>query len=415
MNKEIQIFDAWSNDELRPLGILYVNVSKGRESYSFQYKKSYLEGNHPQILDPRLSFYEGHQYPPDGTLWGIFEDASPDRWGRTLMKRREMELAKIENRRPKELHASDFLLGVYDEGRVGGLRFSIDGGNTFLSNDDSVAVPPWTSLRELEHASLQLETKDYASRKKWLSMLIAPGSSLGGARPKATVKDIEGSLWIAKFPSRHDEYDFGAWEFVVHELANLCGIIVPPAKLLRFSQFGSTFLSKRFDRNGKKRIHFASAMTLLGKHDNDHEASYLDIAEVIQSVCRNSQEECRELWKRMAFNIFVSNTDDHLRNHGFILQNNAWQLSPAYDINPNPMGNYLSLSVNYETNVLDIEAAIKTADYFLMSSDEATQLAKSMASTITQNWIRLAQKLNLGRASIEDMRFAFMNAEHFPH
>ena len=206
-------------------------------------------------------------------MFGIFEDASPDRWGRNLMQRREAILAKKEERKPRTLTAVDYLLGAYDKTRMGAMRFALTEGGPFLSDEKELAAPPWTTLRKLESASIAFEKNDDGQEEKWLKQLIAPGSSLGGARPKASVEAPDGSLWIAKFPSKNDTTNVGAWEMVVHELTVMCGLNVPEAKLETFSALGSTFFSKRFDRDGEKRIHVASAMTLLGKI---HGASAVD-------------------------------------------------------------------------------------------------------------------------------------------
>lgn len=200
-------------------------------------------------------------------LFGIFSDSCPDRWGRLLMKRREAVQARKEERKPRRLGESDFLLGVYDEARMGALRFSLEEDGVFLANDEELATPPWTTLRELEAASVSFENDEDGQEEKWLKQLLAPGSSLGGARPKASVQAPDKSLWIAKFPSKHDEWNTGAWEMVAHDLAAACHLNVPEAKLETFSELGSTYLVKRFDRKGEKRLHFSSAMTLLGKAD----------------------------------------------------------------------------------------------------------------------------------------------------
>lgn len=209
--------------------------------------------------------YSGRQYPTGKNIFGLFADASPDRWGRVLMNKRERILAEKEGRKPSKLYDSDYLLGVYDETRMGGIRFKVNPEGPFLSDDKETAATPWATLRTLEEASRNFENDETGLTEKWLNQLIKPGSSLGGARPKATVVDTKDQLWIAKFPSKNDENDTGAWEIVAHDLAALCGLNVPEAKLEKFSPLGSTFLIKRFDRLGSKRVHFASAMTLLGK------------------------------------------------------------------------------------------------------------------------------------------------------
>ena len=246
--------------------------------------------------------------------------------------------------------------------------------------------------------------------EKWLNQLLRPGSSLGGARPKATVVDTEGQLWIAKFPSKNDTNNTGAWEKVVHDLARMCGLNVPDSKLETFSKLGSTFLVKRFDRDGNKRIHFASAMTLLGKTDGasaEDGSSYLDLVSIIKANGANPAADLVELWKRIVFNMSVSNTDDHLRNHAFILKKNGWTLSPLYDVNPVPYGDELSLNVNEDDNRISIPLAIETAYRFGIKEEEAVKMAKEITETVKTNWEKLAVKYGIPRGLIEDMRPAF--------
>ncbi len=317
--KAIYVYEEWSSLTPVLMGTLFVEYLRGEETYSFSYEPNWLKNNEEISLDPNLFPYEGRQYIPEGKRqFGIFLDSSPDRWGRTLLKRKENLTASKENRKVKTLTEVDYLLGVEDETRMGAIRFKLDPSGPFLAQS-SFSVPPLVRLRELEDASYRYEEED-ESNERWVSMLLSPGSSLGGARPKANVKDPEGNLWIAKFPSRQDEFDSGAWEYVAHELSKMCGINVPEAKLMKFSPRGSTFLSKRFDRIQDRRIHFASAMTLLGKDDGESiESSYLDLLGFIMENSCRPKEDAKELFKRLVFNIAVKNTDDHLRNHGFIL------------------------------------------------------------------------------------------------
>jgi serine/threonine-protein kinase HipA len=326
------------------------------------------------------------------------------------MNKRERLLAEKERRKPRKLYDSDYLLGVYDETRMGGIRFKLDKEGEFLSDDQETAAPPWTSLRTLEEASRNFENDESGITEKWLNQLIKPGSSLGGARPKATVVDTQGQLWIAKFPSKNDESDTGAWEKTVHDLARMCGLNVPESKLEKFSKLGSTFLVRRFDRDGKKRIHFASAMTLLGKADGASAAdgtSYLDIVAFIKANGANPKADLLELWKRIVFNMLVTNTDDHLRNHAFMLSKNGWVLSPLYDVNPVPYGDELALLVDDEDNSISIDLAISTAYRFGISEEEAKKIAESMCFIVMENWEQLAKKYGLSRGQIEYMRPAF--------
>lgn len=409
--KTIFVYDDFSMQNPTLMGILYVNSLKGGESYSFEYDREWLKKTSLKItLDPELMPYSGRQYPFGKAIFGLFSDSSPDRWGRVLMNKRERILAGKEGRKPAKLYDSDYLLGVYDETRLGGIRFKTEPNGAFLSDDKETAAPPWASLRTLEEASRNFENEDTALSEKWLNQLIRPGSSLGGARPKATVIDPNEQLWIAKFPSKNDENDSGAWEMITHDLAEICGLHVPEAKLEKFSNLGSTYLVKRFDRILNKRVHFASAMTLLGKTDGTSAAdgtSYLDIAAFIKSYGAQPKRDLIELWKRIVFNMAVSNTDDHLRNHAFIFTENGWELSPLYDVNPVPYGDELSLNVDEEDNSINIDLVIQTAVRFGISETDATTYAKDILTIVKENWEKRATALGLSRRLIEEMRPAF--------
>ena len=409
--KTIFVYDDFSMQNPTLMGILYVNSLKGGESCSFEYDREWLKKTSLKItLDPELMPYSGRQYPFGKAIFGLFSDSSPDRWGSVLMNKRERILAGKEGRKPAKLYDSDYLLGVYDETRLGGIRFKTEPNGAFLSDDKETAAPPWASLRTLEEASRNFENEDTALSEKWLNQLIRPGSSLGGARPKATVIDPNEQLWIAKFPSKNDENDSGAWEMITHDLAEICGLHVPEAKLEKFSNLGSTYLVKRFDRILNKRVHFASAMTLLGKTDGASAAdgtSYLDIAAFIKSYGAQPKQDLIELWKRIVFNMAVSNTDDHLRNHAFIFTENGWELSPLYDVNPIPYGDELSLNVDEEDNSINIDLAIEASVRFGISETDATTYAKNILSVVKENWEKRATALGLSRRLIEEMRPAF--------
>lgn len=409
--KTIFVYDDFSTDQPRIMGSLYVNVIKGGESYSFEYDKDWLKKTSLSLfLDPELMPYSGRQYPSGKNIFGLFADASPDRWGRVLMNKRERILAEKEGRKPSKLYDSDYLLGVYDETRMGGIRFKTDPEGPFCSDDKETAAPPWATLRTLEEASRNFENDGTGLTEKWLNQLIKPGSSLGGARPKATVVDTKDQLWIAKFPSKNDENDTGAWEMATHDLAALCGLNVPEAKLEKFSSLGSTFLIKRFDRLKSKRVHFASAMTLLGKTDGASAAdgsSYLDMAAFIKSNGAQPKKDLIELWKRIVFNMAVSNTDDHLRNHAFILTGKGWILSPLYDVNPVPYGDELSLNVDEEDNSISIDLAVQTAVRFGIPKSDAEAWAEDILKIVRENWEKTASGYGLTRRQIEEMRPAF--------
>ncbi len=407
-SKTIFVYENWSSEIPILIGRLYLDIAKGKEAYSFEFDESWLLKNKMKyILDADLNLYSGRQYTNmNKKMFGIFSDSCPDRWGRRLMQRRENILARQEQRKPRSLSESDFLLGVYDESRMGALRFSLSEDGDFLSNDKSFATPPWVSLRKLEAASLAYEKDESGLDDRWISQLIAPGSSLGGARPKASVEATDGSLWIAKFPSKNDEYDIGAWEMVAHELALKCGLNVPEAKIEKFSKNGSTFLSKRFDRNLKNRIHFSSAMTMLGKVDGD-DGSYLEIASFIKSYGASPKEDLKELWKRIVFNMAISNTDDHMRNHGFILTKKGWRLAPLYDVNPVPYGNTLALYVDETDNTIDLQLALSIANQFGLNKDEAKETSERIIKVVSE-YKNIAKQFGISRGSIEYMEPAFM-------
>ncbi len=397
------------------MGELVVQRIRGREVFSFSYDEEWLQHPACRVLDPELQLYSGRQYTSEQRPnFGVFMDSSPDRWGRMLMKRREALLARSENRPEQVLFESDYLLGVFDRLRMGGLRFKTAIAEEFLSHADEFTAPPWASLRELEHAcSLIEDSRALPSDQevlKWLMVLLAPGSSLGGARPKAGVQDEKEQLWIAKFPSQSDDFDVGAWEMVVRTLAMMAGVVVPPARLVSLSGRYRTFLSKRFDRApGGKRIHMASAMTLLGYQDGmsgDDGISYLELAEFILRNCANASRDLEQMWRRIVFNILVSNTDDHLRNHAFLLSRDGWILSPAYDMNPNPYGAGLCLNISETDNSLDAGLAFAVARYFKISPTRAKDIHAEVLKSIG-NWHRIAGEQQIPRDEIERMQRAF--------
>ncbi|MBE5763449.1 MAG: type II toxin-antitoxin system HipA family toxin [Clostridiales bacterium] len=408
MSKTIYVYENFTDKEPMFMGTLYVDVFKNKEHYSFEYDMDWLAINRFRI-DPNLQLYTGRQFKSKEKKFGIFYDSAPDRWGRTLLKRKEARQAEKEDRMPRGLYESDFLLGIYDETRMGALRFKLDKDGEFLSSDKEYATPPWASLRELEHISYSISNDEDVS-DEWLDMLFKPGSSLGGARPKANVIDPEGNLWIAKFPAKNDDVDVGAWEKVASDLARLCGLNVPETKLEQFSKNGHTFLTKRFDRDQSRRIHFASAMTLLGKTDGE-DSSYLNIANFIKSYGANTKEDLIELWKRIVFNMAIRNTDDHLRNHGFILAKTGWALSPLYDVNSTPRGNQLDLYVDFNNPNISKELALSVSKHFGINRDDGEIILKNICKIIQDNWESLATKYGIGREKIIKMQSAFSFAK----
>ena len=412
--KKIYVFADFLSFSNELVGTMYVSQTRGKEFYSFEYNENWLE-HKKMLLDPDLQLYRGRQYiTDDKNIFGVFADSCPDRWGRRLMKTREEIRAKREGVKPEKLLESDYLLGVYDEARMGGLRFKTELEGNFLSDDKEFATPPWTSLRELEQASIAFENDTDSLNEKWLKQLLAPGSSLGGARPKASVMAQDGSLWIAKFPSKHDDFNSGAWEMVTHELAAMFGLNVPEAKIEKFSKLGTTFLVKRFDRKGSQRVHFSSAMTMLGKKDGANMvdgSSYLEIVSFLKANGVRPQADLVELWKRIVLSMAVSNTDDHFRNHGFILSEDGWELSPLYDVNPDIYGEYLSLNVDSYNANISFDLAIESAKYYGLDKDEAVRLIALIKDIVRNNWQKLAKKYGIGRSEIDRMKAAFRACE----
>ncbi len=417
--RRLEVCAHWSGlTEPTLMGILYATPGRGKEIFSFEYDSKWLKGKHARILDPHLGLFQGQQYAPDGNEgFGIFLDSSPDRWGRLLMQRREAQESRAQGRPPNPLYESDYLVGVYDGHRMGALRFRVNSQSPFLNGNPSQAAPPWTSLRELETASLELEKDDAENNQnysKWLELLIAPGGSLGGARPKASVVDEQGHLWIAKFPSARDEVDTGAWENVVHILAQRAGITVAQGSARRFGSRYHTFLTRRFDRadNGD-RLHFASAMTLLNHRDGDAAvtaASYLELVQFLSKEGAQATDDLEQLWRRIVFFICVSNTDDHLRNHGFMLQQKGWALAPAYDMNPVSTGNGLHLNISESDNAQDLTLALSVAEYFRLKKPMANKIIAEVTETV-KTWRIVANSNGISTSEQDRLSNAFRVAE----
>lgn len=373
---------------------------------SFEYTEEWLHRGAGRLLDPQLHYVSGRQYTDETGDFGIFMDSAPDRWGRLLIQRR----AALEST-GAPLFGTDYLLAVSDFCRLGGLRFRIGDDAPFLAEYSELPVPPMHALRELEQASRHVEEADPDDPhyREWLKVLLAPGTSLGGARPKATVMDPENHLWVAKFPSCTDAVDSGVWEFLVYQLAERAGLHTVPTMLKRFSPQGHTFCIKRFDREKHSRIHFASEITLLGQQDGDGAetgASYLDMVDLIERISERPAQDLEELWRRIVFNIMIHNTDDHLRNHGFLLGSEGWRLSPVYDIKPQPSPGGLALNIDESSNACELELAFAVAEYFRLDSDRANQIADTVQEAVS-GWEKAAEELSISRDEMERMRPAF--------
>ncbi len=409
---EIFVYADWieSTDPIF-VGTLRSSEIRGKEHFSFNYDDKWLTSDHVRQIDPSLQLYTGEQHAEDDRNFKAFLDSCPDRWGRLLMQRREAVIARNEKRRARKLFETDYLLGVHDSFRMGGLRFRTSPNGAFLDNSDDLAAPAITCLPELQQAANGIENNpdfDNPDYLKWLNMLISPGSSLGGARPKASIRDIDQSLWLAKFPSRYDEYDIGLWEFIIYQMALEAGINMAESKVEAIGEH-HIFLTKRFDRTKDgKRLHFSSAMTQLEYFDgHDDGASYLELAEFLIQHGSNTQADLEQLWTRMLFNIMVSNCDDHLRNHGFILEPTGWRLSPAYDINPTLNATGLHLNIDDKSNALDIDLAFEVADYFQVDELKTNEIYQRVINVVSK-WESLAQKAGISKGERDLLRDCFL-------
>ena len=324
------------------VGELGYESIRGSQSYSFKYSPEWLNIYAGIILSDDIRNYPGVQYTQPGKeIFGCFSDSLPDRWGTTLLKRREQTLAKEEGRAVRNLTSFDMIMGIEDESRMGGFRFSKSPDGQFINTADRLSVPPIISLRELiaaSHAIEEAEEKGLLADQKWIYQLQKPGTSLGGARPKANIIDEDGLMKMAKFPSRNDTFDVELWEYIAHVLAKKAQINVAETRVVKVGSQYHTLLSNRFDRTSDGgRSHYASALTMLGLKDgagSEDGYGYLDIVDFIIRNCTDVEENVRELYRRVAFNICIGNSDDHFRNHGFLLTAKGWTLAPAFDLNP---------------------------------------------------------------------------------
>lgn len=355
------------------VGELGYESIRGSQSYSFKYSPEWLSRHAGIILSEDIRNYPGVQYTQPGKeIFGCFSDSLPDRWGTTLLKRREQTLAKEEGRPVRNLTSFDMIMGIEDESRMGGFRFSKSLDGQFINTSDRLSVPPIISLRELisaSHAIEEAEEKGLLVDQKWIYQLHKPGTSLGGARPKANVIDEDGLMKMAKFPSPNDNFEVG-------------------------SQY-HTLLSNRFDRTRDgERIHYASSLTMLGLKDGDGSEDgygYLDIVDFIIRNCTDVEKNVRELYRRVAFNICIGNSDDHFRNHGFLLTAKGWTLAPAFDLNPT-INRYQGIMITRDTNESDLDALLKAAEDYFIPKTEAEEIIKSVKDAL-KDWPKVAKKL----------------------
>lgn len=389
------------------VGQLWARYRHGKESVSFEYDRKWLD--HPKrfSLEPALQLVAGPFHTSsDKPLFGAIDDSAPDRWGRLLMRRAERRKAEREKRAPRVLKEIDFLLMVDDEGRQGALRFKRDEQGPFLTAYDKNHIPPLVSVGKLlTAASHVLQESD---TEEDLRLLLAPGSSLGGARPKASVRDKDGQLTIAKFPRKDDEIDTIAWEAIALTLAGKAGIEVPVWRLEAVGQ-KRILLSRRFDRDKNIRIPFLSAMSALAAKDNEMH-SYLEIADVIRKMSLNPREDLEVLWRRIVFNVLISNVDDHLRNHAFLYSGlSGWRLTPAYDLNPTPTDikpRVLSTAIDLIDPTASLDIALNAAPYFELNNRQAKKIIKEVGAA-TATWRKEAIKLKIKKVEIDRMATAF--------
>lgn len=392
-------FDWLDKPEL--VGELCYEKLRGSESYAFRFDDNWLKFHAGIKLSEDINNYPGLQYTqPGNDIFGCFSDALPDRWGRTLLKRREQIQASEEKRAVRNLSSFDYLMGIDDFSRMGGFRLKRELDGDFINVSPSLKIPPLTELRQLVLASQEVEKSeenDVLPEKKWIAQLIQPGTSLGGARPKAGVLDDSGNLCIAKFPSRKDDYDTGLWEHFSHLLARKAGIYAAQTKVLGGLGKYHTLLSKRFDRTDEgKRIHFASSMSLLGLRDGDNAQGgygYLNIVDFILQSCCDVEKNLQELYRRVAFNICIGNSDDHFRNHGFLLTPRGWTLSPAYDMNPT-LNEYQSLLINESSNKADIRTLQESCESYMIKKEVAENIIRQVQAAVA-GWENLAVLLQI--------------------
>ena len=393
--------------EVELIGELGYESLRGADSYSFTFNNEWLRLHSNLFLSDDLNNYPGQQYTQPGKdIFGCFSDALPDRWGRTLLLRREQLVAAEEKRPIRRLSSFDFLTGIDDFSRMGGFRFKEDLDGEFINVSESLKIPPLTDIRELIAASAEIEKceeNNMLPDRKWIAQLVQPGTSLGGARPKANVIDTDKTLYVAKFPSRKDDYDAGLWEHFSHLLATKVGINAATTKVLTTGEKYHTLLSQRFDRTQEgKRIHFASAMTLLGLSDGDNATTghgYLDIVDFIIQSCTDVERNLQELYRRVAFNICIGNSDDHFRNHGFLLTAKGWTLSPAYDMNPT-LSEYQSLLVSLTSNKAELSILLDACEDYMLNRKTAEKIISEVIEVV-KGWRELATRLGLSKREME--------------
>lgn len=403
MDREIEVHIDWDG-ATRPVGRLWARAKGARQTCSFAYDQTWLGLAGAFPLEPNLPLVRGEAHW-DGGLFNAFSDPAPDRWGRNLMGRRERHQAKAEGRAPRTLLEADFLMLVEDQTRLGAFRFRDVGAEAFAAAD-AHPVPPLVALPRLLGAARRIAADRETDED--LRLLLAPGSSLGGARPKASVKDAHDGLLIAKFPSQTDDWPIPTWESVAMTLAERAGITVPAFQLRQVAR-RPVFMMSRFDRmaDGGRRP-FCSALTALGAADGEVR-SYLELVDVLRQGGADAPGDAAQLWRRMVFNILISNTDDHLRNHGFLRETGGWRLSPAYDLNPMPTDakpRIHALALNETEQEASLDIALGAANYFRLGNPEAFAIAREVGAVVA-TWRDVAAQHGLTANQIDRMASAF--------
>ena len=426
-------------DEPMLVGELGYESLSGSDSYSFKYDNDWLRQFGSLFLSADINNYPGQQYTqPDRDIFGCFSDALPDRWGRLLLNRREQILATEEKRPVRKLSSFDYLMGIDDYSRMGGFRFKEKQDGEYINRwsseshqarlngrvateedevncEKSLRIPPLTGIRALVAASMEIEKSEELNQlpeKKWLLQLVHPGTSLGGARPKAGVMNDEGRLCVAKFPSRNDDYDVGLWEHLSHLLAKEAGVIAAETNVIETGEKYHALLSRRFDRTDEgRRKHFASALSLLGLTDGCDAKTgngYLDIVDFILQNCCDVEQNLRQLYRRVAFNIAIGNSDDHFRNHGFLLTPRGWTLSPAYDMNPT-LNEYQALLINSTTNHSDLQVLLESSEEYMIGNEEAVYIIEEVKAGV-KHWKSIATRLGIAKREMDVFEQVFQRS-----
>lgn len=412
MNLELQVHVDWQGETVR-LGTLWTR-GQGRGSASFAYDPTWLARRDKFAVDPELPLGPG-QFHTQRPMFNAFADSAPDRWGQTLLRRQERQRAKLAGQTPRSLFAADMLVGVEDRSRHGAFRFNMPGSKDFLAQSHQ-PIPPLVALGKLQSAvGRYLRDRETDAD---LALLLAPGTSLGGARPKATVVDRDGGLWLAKFARNDDAWPVIQWEAALLQLAAHAGIEVAPARLQVVGK-QAVLLTQRFDRQAAlaqahpwRRVPFCSALTAIGATDGDQH-SYLDILDALRQGGAEPAADAAQLWRRMVFNVLVSNTDDHLRNHGLLRAASGWRLAPAYDMNPMPVDvrpRVHALALDGDDATASLDTLVKVAPRFGLANGAMRQIVGEVAGAVTQ-WQRAAAACGLARAAMERMASAFEHGD----